>query len=86
MGRKNTPFSFSRRVAAHARSYGLEKTPAAGYEEIAKEMGLTVENLRQRVSRFKKQVRAAMEDVVRQTVGTNADLDEEFAYLWHCLS
>jgi hypothetical protein len=49
-------------------------------------MGLTAENLRQRVSRFKKEVRAAMLSVVRQTVGTEADLDEEFSYLWRCLN
>jgi len=58
----------------------------AGYEGMAREIGISGENLRQRVSRFKKQVRAAMESVVRQTVGSAADLSAEFAYLWQCLN
>jgi len=59
---------------------------AAGYEGMARELGISEENLRQRVSRFKKQVRSAMENVVRQTVGSEADLSAEFAYLWQCLN
>ena len=53
------------------------------YASGAARLGTNEVALRQRVSRFAKKFRDALEDVIRPLV-SDADLDDELSYLWRC--
>jgi RNA polymerase sigma factor (sigma-70 family) len=53
------------------------------YTEAAARLGITKENMRQRVSRFGRKFRQTLEELIKPMVSED-ELDDELSYLWRC--
>jgi len=60
-----------------------KKGAAMSYTDAASKLGINEVALRQRVSRFARKFRQALEEMIKPMV-SEAELDDELSYLWRC--
>ena len=70
---------------AFLKPFLTTRTNAGGYDRLAEQLGTSTNSVAIAVKRLRERFRERIRSVVKETVGTAADLDEEMAHLFAAL-